>query len=186
MRRALPLPALALLTALSSFAQTGSWGLKPVAEPEFANVFFRMDDAGNLMPLERQAPANIRTKSNGFIVVNAKAVFEFPGAKSPVRFSRGALEFAVRTLGQFDPYTMYHLRKLDIKKKTREMLVATAHATPFGGTSSTRLNQGDLAATFTRYGNASLKMTVDLAPGEYALQASASPTGAPVFCFGVD
>lgn len=184
MRHALLLPALGILMTAGALAQAASPDANGIVEPEFAGVAFRLD-AGKLVPLERQAAVNMRTRTSGFMSVHAKSVWEFAGAKSPVRFVKGTLEFVVRTQAQIDPDVMYHLRKLDSTKKTREMVIATAHATPFGVSSSATLNDGALPVTFLRYGNSSVKMSVaELPPGEYAIQAAPYPQA--VFCFGVD
>jgi hypothetical protein len=182
MRRALLLPAWGILVTLGASAQTAAPDSNTVSEPEFANVFFRLD-AGKLIPLERQAVTNFRTKASGFMVVHAKSVWEFPDAKSPVRLGKGTLEFVVRMPAQMDPDGMYHLRKLDCKKKTREMVLATARATPLGASSAAQIDDA-LPVTFTRYGTSSVKMTVTgLPPGEYAIQPASLQA---VFCFGVD
>ena len=156
----------------------------PLAEPEFAGVVFRLA-AGALIPLERQN-TSIHTKASGFGVVHAKSVWEIAGAKSSIRFSSGSpLEFVVRTISaQVDPAQMYHIHKVDTKKKTREMLIATARATIFGSVSTNQIAEGEIPVAFTRYGEASVKITATgLAPGEYAIQAA--PFQA-IFCFGVD
>ena len=159
-------------------------GAASAEDPEFVGVVFRLD-AGKLIPLERQAAVNMRTKTSGFMSVHARSAWEFAGARSSVRFVKGPLEFVVRTQAEIDPDAMYHLRKLDSTKKTREMVIATAHATPFGVSSSATLNDGALPVTFKRYGNSSVKISVaELPPGEYAIQAAPYPQA--VFCFGVD
>jgi len=156
------------------------------SEPEFANVFFRLD-AGKLVPLERQT-ATIQGKASGFIVMNMKASWELSGIKSPVRFhSDQPLDFFVRSLippSAVDPSTFYFLRKLNIKKKTRELIVMVGHASPGSATINNDPAQGALPVTFAQYGTSSLKITTGpLPPGEYALSGSYAQT---VFCFGVD
>lgn len=155
-------------------------------EPEFADVFFRLD-AGKLVPLERQT-ATIQGKASGFIVMNMKASWEITGTKSPVRFrSDQPLDFVVRSLltqSAMDPSTFYFLRKLNIKKKTRELVVMVGHASPGSATMNNDPAQGALPVTFARYGTSSLKMTTGPLPsGEYALSG---PYAQTVFCFGVD
>jgi hypothetical protein len=157
-----------------------------VSEPEFADVFFRLD-AGNLVSLERQT-ASVQGKASGFIVMSMKAASEFPGPKSPVRFHAGQpIDFVVRTFlasSTVDPNTLYVLRKLDSKKKTRELVFMAGHITPVGGSSKTNLAQGGLPVEFARYGASSFKMTTGpLQPGEYAVSLLYAQT---VFCFGVD
>ena len=184
MRHALLLLALGVPMTAGALAQATSPDGDGVVEPEFVGVVFRLD-AGKLIPLERQAAVNMRTKTSGFMSVHARSAWEFAGARSSVRFVKGTLEFVVRTQAQIDRDAMPHLRKLDSTKKTREMVIATAHATPFGVSSSATLNDGALPVTFKRYGNSSVKMSVaELPPGEYAIQAAPYPQA--VFCFGVD
>ena len=118
--------------ALACFAQT-------TPEPEVADIFFRLDQ-NKLVPLERQSAA-IRGGAHGFIVMSIKSASEFPGAKSPVRFKRGEpLEFVVRSairVSLVDPNTIYCLRKLNGKKKTRELLITSGHASPIGASTTT-------------------------------------------------
>jgi hypothetical protein len=157
-----------------------------VTEPEFADVFFQLD-AGKLVSLERQT-AFIQGKASGFIVMSMKASWEIPGTKSPVRFhSDQTLDFVIRSLfaqSAVDPSMFYFLRKLNIKKKTRELVVMTGHASPGSATINNDPAQDALPLTFTRYGDSSLKMTTGhLTPGEYALSR---PYAQIVFCFGID
>jgi hypothetical protein len=171
---------LAVLFVSSGIAQ------KDLAEPEFDNVFVELD-AGKLIPLERQT-ALIQGKASGFIVMSSKAASEFPGAKSPVRFhSNQPLEFIVRSpiaSTTVDPSTLFVLRRLNVKKKSRELVIMAGHATPFGASTKTDLAEGVLPISFTHYGTSSLKVTTGpLPPGEYALSQVFAQT---VFCFGTD
>jgi hypothetical protein len=169
-----------VLLAIVVLAQTST----PL-EPEMADIFYRLD-RDKLIALERQAAA-IKGSAHGFIVMGMKTASEFPGAKSPVRFSSGHLDLVVRSVipvTAIDPNTIYCLRKLNPKKKTRELLIMSGHASPVGATTTTTPAQGVLPVAFSRYGNSSLKMTTgELAPGEYAV---GKPYGPAVFCFGVD
>jgi hypothetical protein len=171
------------IVMLCSFAGLAQ---EPLSEPEFANVFFRLD-AGKLTPLERETAA-IQGKASGFIVMSTKAVSEFPGAKSSVRFRTGeSLDFVVRSplaSSTVDPSTLYVLRRLNGKKKNRELVIMAGHVTPIGGSTKTDLAQGVLPVAFARYGTTSIKMaTGSLPPGEYAVSQIYAQT---VFCFGVD
>ncbi len=168
------------LCALSGVAQEAA------SEPEFADVFFRLD-AGKLTPLERQTAA-IQGKASGFIVMSTKAASEFPGKKSSIRFrSDRPLDFVVRSAlaaSTVDPNTLYVLRKLNIKRKTRELVIMAGHVTPLGGSTKTDLAQGVLPVVFARYGTSSIKLTTEpLPPGEYAVSRLYAQT---VFCFGID
>jgi hypothetical protein len=182
MRRSLKLLAIPiiLLSSLVGIAQEAQ------PEPEFANVFFRLD-AGKLIQLERQTPA-IQGKASGFIVMSMKASWELPGAKSTVRFrSDQPLDFVVRSplsASDVDPSTLYLLRKLEVKKKVRELVVMIGHASPGGATMNNDPAQGALPVSFARYGASSLKITTGPLPsGEYVLSQTYAQT---VFCFGVD
>jgi hypothetical protein len=167
--------------ALVVLAQT------PVKEPQFADVFESITATGDPVPLERETAA-LRSGGGGFIVASGKAAYEIPGEKSTVRFHAGQLpDFVVRSAfpqTNTDPASMYVLRRLDIKKKRREIAFSTTHITPFGGHSTTNLNANQIPIAFARYGNSSYRITVtSLAPGEYALSRI---YGQQVFCFGVD
>ncbi len=155
-------------------------------EPEFDGVFFRLD-AGKLVSLEQET-ATIQVKGGSFFVASAKAAWVIPGRKSPVRFpSSQPLEFVVRSplvTTAVDPNTFFVLRRLDSKKKTREIVFMTGHFSPIGGSEKTNLSEGVLPVTFSRYGKSSYEITTaPLPPGEYALSASYGQT---VYCFGTD
>ena len=157
-----------------------------VPEPEMADIFYRLD-GDKLIPLERQAAA-IHGNAHGFIVMSMKTASEFPGSKSPVRFkSGGHLDLIVRSViptTAVDPNTLFVLRKLNSKKKTRELVIMSGHAQPFGASTTMTPAEGVLPVEFSRYGSSSLKMTTgELAPGEYAV---GHPYGPAVFCFGLD
>ena len=172
---------LMFLVALAALAQA------PVKEPEFADTFAALSASGDLIPLEHET-ATIHAGGGGFMVASSKAAYEISGEKSPVRFHRAPeLVFIVRSsLAQTDtdPATLYVLRKLDPKKKRREIAFSTGHFTPLGGHATTNLNAGQVPLVFARYGASSYRITAsNLAPGEYALSRM---YGQDVFCFGVD
>jgi hypothetical protein len=152
-----------------------------VAEPEFEDVFFRLD-AGKLTPLERQS---INYKGHaGFMGHDMQSSSEFSGEKSPIRFKASDhLQFIVKPSLNKDPESIFYLRRLTPKKKLREMVLMTGSVKVFGGT--TQINPtGSLPVQFSRYGGSSLIMTMTaLPPGEYAV----GPIyGNVAFCFGVD
>jgi hypothetical protein len=111
---------LAAVLTFSAAAQTVNQSADSISEPEFTDVFFRLDGV-KLIPLERQAAA-IHTQAHGFIVMSMKSASEFPGGRSPIRFRADQkLEFVVRSLlaaSMTDPNISYCLRKLNSKKKT--------------------------------------------------------------------
>ena len=186
MLRMLLSAALSLLTMLGAPQTTGP-DSKSVSEPEFADVFYRLD-AGTLQPLERQN-LTYKGKASGFMVMNMKTVSEFPGGRSTVRFKGGQqLDFVVRTAfapSAVDPNSVYCLRKLSTTKKTREIVIMAGHLSPVGGSTTVGFAGGVLPVNFSRYGSSSLKLstTAELPSGEYALGRMYGPT---VFCFGVD
>jgi len=147
-------------------------------EPEFGDVFYGLD-AGRLVTLERQkVSTHVRVS-----VLSAKGALEFPGATSPIRFQSGhTLDFIVRSSdSKSDPVALYHLRRLESKKKSREAELLHANLL---GASTARSEQGLMPVEFSRYGESSLKMTAaPLAPGEYAVGRAHGETA---FCFGVD
>ncbi len=157
-----------------------------VPEPQLPEAFFGLSD-NRLVPLERETAA-IHASGGGFIVAKSRAVYEIPGAKSPVRFHSGApVVFLIRSaLAQLsiDPSTQYMLRRLDSKKKDREIVFMTGHFSPVGSSSQTDFNAGQIAVSFARVGESSYQVTASsLPPGEYALSRS---YGQDMFCFGVD
>jgi hypothetical protein len=80
--------------------------------------------------------------------------------------------------------SLYVLRKLTSKKKTRELIMTSGHFSPIGGSVTAAPAEGVLPVDFSRYGTASLRISTGvLPPGEYAV---GNPYGPGVFCFGVD
>jgi hypothetical protein len=156
---------------------TSSAVAQSVKEPEFADVFYALSDS-KLVNLERQESGG-RVRAG---LMSAKAGLEFAGANSPVRLQGGhPLEFVVRLpdSSRTDPASLYHVRRLQSKKKSREVVLGTASL--FGAKASA----GSLIPMeFSKYGEASVKLTIaSLAPGEYAVGRQ---NGRVVFCFGVD
>ena len=170
-----PLPlALLVATIISARVVAKGQADQPnrVVEPDTAEVFYKLEDS-KLIPLERQT-ATIHGKASGFIVMNMKSVSEFPGGKSPVRFHSGEpLDFVVRSFAAssaVDPNSLYTLRRLDEKKKRRELVIMAGHFSPLGASTQTNLAQGVLPVEFSKYGNGSIKLrTAPLPPGEYAV-----------------
>jgi hypothetical protein len=190
MKRTLLLVSLGLTVAFVNSrlttvkAQAGQPG--SLVEPDTAEVFYGLRD-GKLIPLEREIAATV-AKAGGFFVTNMRSALVFPGAKSPVRLRAGEpLEFVVRSelaWSDFDPNARYFLRRLDEKKKQRELVVMTGHFSPFGSSTETTIAQGALPVEFSKYGNSSFKMrTGPIPPGEYAVSRLRAQTA---FCFGVD
>jgi hypothetical protein len=153
-------------------------------EPEFSGVFYSLDGQ-TLNQLEHQNAA-IHGSGGGFIVAGMKANYELDGAKSPVRYKSGeSLTFVVKTplATSIDPSTIFILRKLESKKKTREIVFMKGHITPFGGGMKTNMTEGQLPLKFSAYADG-VKITVDNPqPGEYAFSLYGAPN---FYCFGVD
>src|ERR1700744_1759183 len=83
---------------VGTLAQTPAPETQVVAEPEFADVFFRLDAKGGLVPLERQTVV-IKGQAGGFIVMSMKSSSEIPGGQSPIRFRTDEkLDFLVRSV----------------------------------------------------------------------------------------
>jgi hypothetical protein len=157
-------------------------------DPEYAGVFLALQ-AGKLVPLERQAATITgHVRAGGF--GGAKVASEFKPAQSPVRFAAGQdVVFVVRRgPGQdtLDPDTLYVLRSLKAKGKSRELMISNVRGPFLTGGSSSNLAEGVLPVSFEKYGEHSLAIrpVSPLPPGEYALSARFSMTD--LFCFGVD
>jgi hypothetical protein len=166
----------------------GALSGQAVVEPEFSDVFYRLDQ-GKLIPLERQA-VNVKVKISPLLFVplaglaaHTKGDLELDGARSPVRFQTGKVEFVVRLPkqgeGDPDPESLYHLRQLKSGHKNRTATVIRGSVVGV----SIRGAEGVIAPQYSRYGTGSVKLTVKLPPGEYALGRQ---HGQAVFCFGVD
>jgi hypothetical protein len=169
--------------ALGAFAQSSP-------EPEINDIFYVLqnENPNPLVALERQQ-VTFRGKASGFIAMTMKVTSEISGAKSPVRLKAGRpLEFVVRSLlssSASDPNVFYGLKVLNVKKKKRELVFMTGHASPLGASTRTDPSEGSLPVTFTKYGTSSYKLVTEpLKPGEYALGRATMPS--IVFCFGVD
>ena len=145
-----------LLIALVAFASLAVGQSAP--EPDIADIFYRLEGE-RLVQLERQGAAT-QTGAHGFIVMTMKSSAEFPGGKSPVRFKAGEpLTFIVRSaipIGSIDPNTIYHLRRLVAKKKTRELVTMSGNANPFGVSTKINGTTGLLPVEFSKYGDHSL------------------------------
>lgn len=175
-----------LLLLSFAFTTALAFSQSAVIEPQFSEQFVALH-GGAIVPLEH-ATATMHAGGGGFMVASSKAAYEIANAKSNVRFkSDEPLVFVVRSPAaqtSIDPSTQYMLRRLDSKKKTREIVIMTGRFSPFGGSTQTNLGAGQLPLTFARYGESSFKVSAGaLPPGEYALSRA---YGQELFCFGVD
>jgi hypothetical protein len=150
-------------------------------EPELSGIFYALDGS-KLIPLERQDAA-VQIGVGGVFVMNGKGVIKFAGAHSPVRIRYAqSLDFIVRSPADADR-SLYHLRRLEIRKSDREVTVVSEHASPLGATVKAN-DQNIVSVGYSRYGTHSVRITAtELQPGEYAIGAQG---GKIVFCFGVD
>lgn len=162
-------------------AVTFCWG-QAVEEPEFSGVFFALDGT-KLVQLERQN-VGVQATFGGTMVMKGKAAIKFPGAHSQIRLrSAQSLGFVVKSSSDADPGALYHLRRLEINKGEREVVILTERASPLGASARTN-EQSIVSVEYSRYGSSSVKLTATSLPlGEYAIGARGGKT---VFCFGVD
>lgn len=167
---------------------------KKVQEPEFLGTFFLIDSTtGNLIPLERQTPAQ-NAKIKGFGLGGVEMSMIISGDKSPVRFKEGQkLNFVVLSSSQqIDPQGLVHLFSLDSAKAERHFQVAKVGFSGGGDKSQASAIQFNAS----KYGISSFMITPaeDLVQGEYLLSgafssASFGGLSGPSndgFCFGID
>jgi hypothetical protein len=157
-----------------------------VAEPKYINSFSAVDSAGKLIDLEHQTVTTFHSKMKplpGYASVKVTA--EFKPAHSSVRLPPNA-QFVVLGRSALDPATLYELRVVKFTKDHREILTTTAHGTPFGGSGTSRVDEGAISIRFESYGTNSYQISPQqpLAPGEYALSFRGSVSD--LYCFGVD
>jgi len=149
-----------------------------IKEPDFPDVFYALV-GGQLKALERQQGSQAAS-GNG--ITGIKARLEVPGATSPVRLEAGSVALIARSPDSLktDPGALYHVRKLQRTKKSREFIASTVSA--FGGAKTSE--ESLIAFDFSKYGESSIKLTIEkLPPGEYAVGRAG---GRVLFCFGVD
>jgi hypothetical protein len=180
--------ALSLLAALiltgTSHSQTNP--APTVAEPQYINSFYAVDENGKLIELEHQNVTTFHSKIRplpGYATV--KVLAEFKPAHTTVRLTASA-QFVVRGRSSVDPSSRYTLRLLKMSKDHREILMTQAHGTILGGSATSNLDEGAIPIRFEDYGVNSYRLTPErpLAPGEYALALRGVVT--ELYCFGVD
>jgi hypothetical protein len=173
----------------TDFATRPNEPAESLPKPEFSNVFFRLMN-GNLIPLERQT-ATMHVHAGGFILYDATGVGEIPGPRSSVRFQHvNKFELVVRCpagLADEDPQTLYHLRVLRTKKRTREWVFLSADSVGAVHT-SVKIGSDSMVPTewSKRPGNLLVMNAGSLPPGEYVVGKIQAGATAAVFCFGVD
>jgi hypothetical protein len=164
---------------------------KKVQEPEYGGVFFYLDPAGALTPLERQQPAEgLRMKMRGPLGIlgpagGGESVLIFKGAHSAVRFKAGQeIQFVIRLdLPGVEPCSLVNLGMLQVAKNERSIVLEDGCSTT--GYSADTRSPNLRHPNFSKYGEGSLKLSPaePLVPGEYLL---VSMVGRGFFLFGVD
>ena len=175
----------ALISIWTLGAQTELNTIGPPAEPQYINSFYAVDASGKLIELERQR-VTFRAKSKVFPgYASITMTTEFKPGRAPVRLSTDA-KFVVRGRSQIDPLSRFELRLLKGSKDHREFVMSRTHGTILGASSTSGLDEGDIAVRFEEYGIGSYRITPDkpLVPGEYALAARG--LASELYCFGVD
>jgi len=133
-----------------------------VSEPEFPDVFYRLD-AGKLLPLERQSSVAV---VQGLTGVKFNALI--PDSKSPIRFRAGqSIDFVVRgsaLTAYMDPGQLYGMRRLTSKKDHREFVTS---AFGCGGLPGAKAKDpAHVPIELSRYGDGSIKVTAGQLPPE--------------------
>ena len=154
-------------------------------EPEYRDQYTILT-GGRLLPVERET-AIVETQSKThFVITPSVSSFQtIRGAASPVRVTPAAHFFVKLAIGDQDPATIIHLRKLVAGKDDRRIPYMTIRGSlvPFSGMKHERPPDDSIPFTVQKYGAGSLEVipNVPLAPGEYAFV-----TANPAQCFGVD
>ena len=156
-------------------------------EPEYVNSFFLLDPAGSLEPLERQ-PVGVGAHTRLMGLGGMGVSYEIQKDRSPIRVVAGArIEAVVRLENHdVDPATLVLLYPLKVDKGKRQLLITGVGF--MGSRSKSDLQSKQLEMSFTKYGQASLKITptAPLAPGEYAFAIQSKDQQPTAYCFGVD
>jgi len=178
--------AASLLLLAPAILSTAQDAPKP-QEPEYANSFYFLDSAGALKPLDRKpVGAGARAKALGF--GGAEVTYQIEGEHSTVRFPAGTPIAIVAKLENHDvdPATVVVLYPLKIAKGNRQLLVSGVGFMAMHSKSDLQSKQ--IQMVFTKYGEASLKITpsAPLAPGEYAIAAQSRDQQLTAYCFGID
>jgi hypothetical protein len=98
----------------------------------------------------------------------------------------GNAQFTIKGRLGVDPATIYELRVLKVSKDHREILIAQAHGSVLGASSTSKLEDGVLPVRFEEYGDNSYRIIPEkpLAQGEYALSVRGNVMD--LYCFGVN
>ncbi len=176
--------SIVLLAALPFFTLMAQ-DAKKVQEPEYIGVVFSLDQAGALVPLERQqSNAAFKTKAGGFGGGQSSIVYK--GSKSPVRFKAGqAIQFVVRLNAPgVEPDSLVNLDVLKVTKNERAIVTVKVKPMGWGGAKS-RKGEDLRPLNFSKYGEQSLKVSPaePLGPGEYVITTRG---GNGAFLFGID
>jgi hypothetical protein len=155
--------------------------ITPVIEPEWPGQVMLVSD-GKLISLEKQALfSEIRTHGIGGLGGGEKVYF-VAGTKSNV-IAGTTPEFLVRMEVKSDPATVIGMDmvQINVKKKLREVVVASQKGALGGKTSTT--TEKFVVLKFTKYGEGSIKFSPvsPLEPGEYMITTTASGSNAYLF-----
>ncbi len=156
-------------------------------EPEYANSFFLLESGGRLKPLERE-PVGVSGKGRVLVFGSSGVSYEIQNDHSPIRVEIGApLEIVLKLENrEVDPATIVLLYPLKIVKGKRQLLISGARF--MASHTKSDLQSKQLQMVFTKYGQASLKITPasPLGPGEYAIAVQTHEQQPTAYCFGID
>lgn len=176
-----------LMAIFAGLASTGAQEPPKLQEPEYVNSFFLLDSKAGLLPLERES-VGVAGKGRVFLFGQAGVSYEIQHDRSPVRRPEGSpLEIVVRLDNhEIDPANLVLLYPLRVVKGKRQLLISG-----IGGLSrhtKSDLQSKQIAMTFVKYGQASLKITPadPLTPGEYAIAIQTHDQQPTAYCFGID
>lgn len=177
--------ALILILATSASGQDRG---KPI-EPESPSVLYKLDSAGQLVPLESQV-VHAKRKFHAWGFSGVTMVYQVEGEKSRVRFKAdGKPEFVVRLDGKLDPLEtvqFYHFDEVDGSR-----VVPIEDFDVLSRMSNFQLVHAMVDFNAMKYGASSFKLipVPALVPGEYCLVvrvATKAESKSPAFCFGID
>lgn len=145
-------------------------------EPEYIGQVVVVNADSTTTMLQKE-PTKIKTKSSmfGMIPVPGTALLDkskcnltVKGTESPTKLKGGRLTFIVRVeKNDVDPKTAFGVLHFEVKKKTREFLMAQAGM--LSGIESTT-NFTNVETKVEKYGSHSYKVTIEnVKPGQYGI-----------------
>ncbi len=181
-RRAFSIFVFAPVAAIA-FILVGAVAMQPSPD---AGVGIFGTQAQTTLPLEHEK-VTLVSSASGFFSYKSSGAWVVRGDKSPVRFHAGMpISVVIRFVS--DPHAPlpaqeFILRRLDVKRKRREIVIVTGHSSAFGSSVQTDAMAGALPVKFTQNSQGYSSDPTPLQPGEYALT---QPGGSDWYCFGVD